>query len=70
MISDGPLHAVKRHIAEVSLVDFHSQHAFALVMRGWALEIAGTTRIAVTTLEISSGHASFSHILSYFAVCL
>src|SRR2546425_12069249 len=62
VIGDGPLHIIQRNAVEVSLLNFHSQHAFALVMRGRTLEIAGTTGIAVATLEVSSGHAPLSHV--------
>src|SRR6266446_1669568 len=62
VIGDRPFHFVRRNIVEIALFDFHSQHAFAPVMRGQAHEIAGTTRIAITTFEVGSRHAPFIHL--------
>src|SRR5260370_42687643 len=62
VIGDRPFHSVQRNAIEIALFHFHSQHPFAFVTRGRALEVAGTTGITVATLEVSSGHAPLSHL--------
>src|SRR5258708_13539982 len=62
VIGDRPFHPAQRNAVEIALFHFHSEHPFTLVMSRCAHEIAGTTRIAITTLEVGSGHAPFSHL--------
>src|SRR5258707_13603895 len=62
VIRDCPIHSVQRSAVEIALFPLHSQYPFAFGMRGRALEVAGTTGITVATLEVSSGHAPFSHL--------
>src|SRR5260370_39349112 len=52
----------QRKGVEVGLVHCEYQIPFEFVMRGRAMEVAGTTGITVATLEVSSGHAPFSHL--------